>query len=580
MNTSNTSQSIKNTQHIYDLIGLCAEFGVKKAVVCPGSRCAPLLIGFGKHPKIETISITDERSAGFVGLGLSEATGNPVVLVCTSGTAAQNFAPALTEAFYQQVPLIVITADRPPEWIDQWDGQTIHQENLYRDHIKGSFIYDEDHVDVGLEALELAMEGATGPVHLNVPIREPFYPDSLNEIYFPTKHTKDTKRDFNKVDNAVWDEFEGLLNSSEKVMVLGGQILPNSELMELLNQLDVTVVGDVISNLHGVDGVIQSADLLFKHLLPTEHPPAPIGRAGTKDTEDFRPELLVTFGRSVISKNLKLFLREQKPKHHWHIGIGMVGDPFQSLTKIVEVDPVPFLKKWVGEIPTKHTKDTKSNNGYLSQLTQIQKDCYQNFNSILEESDFNYFSAVKKVVDQIPGNSVLHLGNSMPVRIANFIGINDSSIDVWCNRGTSGIDGVLSTAVGHALGSPDRKHTLIIGDLSFFYDRNGLWLNHAFPSNLQIVILNDSGGGIFNMIPGPSNQEGLIDLFTTPHNSTAKLTAEEFGLDYRTAISLEAIDGWKAGILEIFTDMKTNTKTFKRIATKAPRLKENFKKSL
>ena len=281
-----------------------------------------------------------------------------------------------------------------------------------------------------------------------------------------------------------------------------------------------------------------------------------------------------------ISKNLKLFLREQKPKHHWHIGIGMVGDPFQSLTKIVEVDPVPFLKKWVGEIPTKHTKDTKSNNGYLSQLTQIQKDCYQNFNSILEESDFNYFSAVKKVVDQIPGNSVLHLGNSMPVRIANFIGINDSSIDVWCNRGTSGIDGVLSTAVGHALGSPDRKHTLIIGDLSFFYDRNGLWLNHAFPSNLQIVILNDSGGGIFNMIPGPSNQEGLIDLFTTPHNSTAKLTAEEFGLDYRTAISLEAIDGWKAGILEIFTDMKTNTKTFKRIATKAPRLKENFKKSL
>jgi 2-succinyl-5-enolpyruvyl-6-hydroxy-3-cyclohexene-1-carboxylate synthase len=282
----------------------------------------------------------------------------------------------------------------------------------------------------------------------------------------------------------------------------------------------------------------------------------------------------------VVSKNLKLFLREQKPKHHWHIGIGMVGDPFRSLTKIVEVDPVPFFKKWVGEIPTKHTKDTKSNNGYLSQLTQIQKDCYQNFNSILDESEFNYFSAVREVMGQLPGNSVLHLGNSMPVRIANFIGINDSSIEVRCNRGTSGIDGVLSTAVGHALGSPDQKHTLIIGDLSFFYDRNGLWLNHAFPSNLQIMILNDRGGGIFNLIPGPSNQEGLTDLFTTPHNRTAEFTAEEFGLDYRTATSLEAIDGWKAGILEIFTDMKTNTETFKRIATKAPRLKENFKKSL
>ena len=163
----------------------------------------------------------------------------------------------------------------------------------------------------------------------------------------------------------------------------------------------------------------------------------------------------------------------------------------------------------------------------------------------------------------------------MPVRIANFIGINDSSIEVRCNRGTSGIDGVLSTAVGHALGSPEKNHTLIIGDLSFFYDRNGLWLNHSFPNNLQIVILNDRGGGIFNIIPGPSNQNGLTDLFTTPHNRTAELTAKEFGLDYRAATSLEAIDGWEAGILEIFTDMEINTKTFKRLTTETRRHREN-----
>jgi 2-succinyl-5-enolpyruvyl-6-hydroxy-3-cyclohexene-1-carboxylate synthase len=125
------SLAIQNTQHIYDLVGICAQFGVENAVVCPGSRCAPLLIGFGKHPDIETISITDERSAGFVGLGLAQQSGKPVVLACTSGTAALNFAPAVTEAFYQNVPLIVLTADRPPEWIDQWDGQTIHQEKIY-----------------------------------------------------------------------------------------------------------------------------------------------------------------------------------------------------------------------------------------------------------------------------------------------------------------------------------------------------------------------------------------------------------------------------------------------------------------
>jgi len=142
------SVAIKNTQHIYDLVGVCAGFGVEKAIVCPGSRCAPLLIGFGKHPDIETISVTDERSAGFIGLGLAQQSGKPVVLVCTSGTAAQNFTPAVTEAYYQNVPLIVLTGDRPPEWIDQWDGQTIRQKNLYIDHIKGSFTSLEDNTDV------------------------------------------------------------------------------------------------------------------------------------------------------------------------------------------------------------------------------------------------------------------------------------------------------------------------------------------------------------------------------------------------------------------------------------------------
>jgi 2-succinyl-5-enolpyruvyl-6-hydroxy-3-cyclohexene-1-carboxylate synthase len=159
----------------------------------------------------------------------------------------------------------------------------------------------------------------------------------------------------------------------------------------------------------------------------------------------------------------------------------------------------------------------------------------------------------------------------MPVRIANFIGIKESTIDIWCNRGTSGIDGVVSTAVGHALAEPNRKHTLIIGDLSFFYDRNGLWLNHEFPTNLQIVILNDSGGGIFNIITGPPKQNGLTNLFTTPHQRTAKLTAQEFNLTYRKITSLEEIDGWSSGILEIFTEMQNNMETFKRITTKARR---------
>ncbi|SVA22229.1 uncharacterized protein METZ01_LOCUS75083 [marine metagenome] len=548
------------------MVGLCAEYGVEKAVVSPGSRCAPLLIGFGRHPDIETISVTDERSAGFMGLGLAQQSGKPVVLVCTSGTAAQNFTPAVTEAYYQNVSLIVLTADRPSEWIDQWDGQTIRQKNIYIDHIKGNFVYDKKNTDVAEAALNLALEGGKGPVHLNIPIREPFYPESLDDNVLTTEIRRAQRKDkINKIENAVWIEFESILNSSDKVLVLGGQLEPNSELVELLKQLDVAVTGDVISNLHGVDGVIKSSDLIFK-----------------TDDESLMPDFLVTLGRSMISKNLKLYLRKHKPKVHWHIGLGMVGNPFQSLTKTVATSPEVFLKEWIekkqkNRLATKGTEIIKKLNdksAYFSSLLEQQKMVNEKLRSLLEESDFNYFSAVKKVIQGLPKNSVLHLGNSMPVRIANFIGLNDPTIDVWCNRGTSGIDGVLSTAVGHSLAEPNRKHTLIIGDLSFFYDRNGLWLNHEFPNNLQIVILNDSGGGIFNMIPGPSSQGDLTELFTTQHQRTAKLTAKEFNMNYQGASSIEEITGWESGILEIFTDMKTNTETFRKIATKAPRHEE------
>ena len=552
------SVAIKNTQHIYDLVGLCADIGVEKAVLCPGSRCAPLLIGFGKHPHIKTISITDERSAGFVGLGLAQQSGKPVVLVCTSGTAAQNFAPAVTEAFYQHVPLIVLTADRPPEWIDQWDGQTIHQENIYEPHMKGSFVFDEEHVDVCRDTLALALDGAKGPVHLNIPIREPFYPESLDDIVLTTETRRAQRKDkINKIENAVWIEFESILNSSDKVFVLGGQMEPNHELVELLNELDVPIIGDVISNLHGVEGIIRSADLLFKNV-----------------DESYSPYFLITFGRSVISKNLKLYLRKHKPKIHWHIGEGMVGDPFQSLTKIVEIPPTIFLKEWLTKFATDPQSKIKRQDGYFSLLSKVQNQVGDDLDSKLEKAEFNYFTVVQKIIQNLPENSVLHLGNSMPVRIVNFIGIQDPTIDVWCNRGTSGIDGVLSTAVGHSLAEPNRKHTLIIGDLSFFYDRNGLWLNHEFPTNLQIIILNDSGGGIFNMIPGPSSQGDLTELFTTQHQRTAKLTAKEFNMNYQSASSIEEITGWESGILEIFTDMKTNTETFRRITTKAPRHEE------
>jgi len=539
--------AIKNTQHIYDLVNLCAQYGVEKAVVCPGSRCAPLLIGFGKHPDIETISITDERSAGFIGLGIAQQSCSPVALVCTSGTAAQNFAPAVTEAYYQQVPLIVLTADRPAEWIDQWDGQTIHQKEMYKPHIVDSITYNKDDIELATHTFGYLYDDGGGPIHLNIPIDEPFYPENLDDITFNPVvmpiYGQPYVYEFMASD---WFLLEHELISAQKVMILGGQNEKDPYLIEELETLDIPIVGDVISNLHGIEGVINLSDLVFN-----------------LDNDSMAPDVLITFGRSIISKNLKLLLRKYPPKLHWHMGYGKVGDPFRSLTKTFEAHPIIFFNKW--KEWGIHMNDQTS---YQSELNKAQIEAGKKFHSTLDNSDFNYFSAVQKIIRNLPDHSILHLGNSMPVRIANFIGLNNPSIDVWCNRGTSGIDGVVSTAVGHALAESERKHTLIIGDLSFFYDRNGLWLNHDLPSNLQIVILNDGGGGIFNMIPGPSNQEGLTDLFTTPHNRTAELSAKEFGLAYSTASSLEEIHDWKPGILEIFTDMKTNTEIFNKIKNK------------
>ncbi len=541
------SVAIKNTQHIYDLVNLCAQYGVEKAVVCPGSRCAPLLIGFGKHPDIETISITDERSAGFIGLGIAQQSCSPVALVCTSGTAAQNFAPAVTEAYYQQVPLIVLTADRPAEWIDQWDGQTIHQKEMYKPHIVDSITYNKDDIELATHTFGYLYDDGGGPIHLNIPIDEPFYPENLDDITFNPVvmpiYGQPYVYEFMASD---WFLLDHELISAQKVMILGGQNEKDPYLIEELETLDIPIVGDVISNLHGIEVVINLSDLVFN-----------------LDNDSMAPDVLITFGRSIISKNLKLLLRKYPPKLHWHMGYGKVGDPFRSLTKTFEAHPIIFFNKW--KEWGIHMNDQTS---YQSKLNKTQIEAGKKFHSTLDNSDFNYFSAVQKIIRNLPDHSILHLGNSMPVRIANFIGLNNPSIDVWCNRGTSGIDGVVSTAVGHALAESERKHTLIIGDLSFFYDRNGLWLNHDLPSNLQIVILNDGGGGIFNMIPGPSNQEGLTDLFTTPHNRTAELSAKEFGLAYSTASSLEEIHDWKPGILEIFTDMKTNTEIFNKIKNK------------
>ena len=518
------SDSIKNTQHIYDLVELCACKGVRHAILCPGSRCAPLLIGFGKHKQIETISVTDERSAGFIGLGIAQQTNTPVVLVCTSGTAGQNFAPAVTEAVYQNVPLIVLTADRPPEWIDQWDGQTIHQETLYGEHIRAQLNFQSgaNALKQAESILDLALKPVAGPVHFNIPISKPFYPQELQEVVFPTLNIAIPPESKTKILEETWVALEALLQISNKLLVMAGQQRLDEALIVDISQLNLPLIGDLLSNVQASNYAIHATDIYFD-----------------VENNNLQPDFLITIGRSVITENLKKYFRQYKPKHHWHIGIGMVGDPFQSLSYIVQTDPAIFFKEWL-----KRRLKTKSQTNWKKQLNQRYQQVHTHVSSCIGDDSLNQFTAIQAIINALPDeHTALHLGNSLPVRVANYIDLHkEKSAEVFSNRGTSGIDGTLSTAVGHALAQADILHILIIGDLAFFYDRNGLWLNHSFPSNLKIIVINNVGGGIFSLLPGPSNQEDLFSLFSTPHNRSVKLAAEEFSLKYFLANSLPTLE--------------------------------------
>ncbi len=548
------SDAIKNTRHIYDLVELCACKGVRHAVLCPGSRCAPLLIGFGKHAQIKSLSVTDERSAGFIGLGLAQQTNAPVVLVCTSGTAGQNFAPAVTEAFYQNTALIVLTADRPPEWIDQWDGQTIHQQTLYGDHLRARLDFQAgmDAMRQAETVLDRAILPVAGPVHLNIPIHKPFYPQGLDEVRFPALDAAPPSRPAEEIPESDWAALEAILQTAERVLIVAGQQQPDEKLLSLIARLDLPLLGDVTSNIHPHAEAIQSAALFF-------------------DSNDgsLQPDFLITIGRSVISEDLKQHFRRHKPMHHWHIGKGMVGNPFQSLSQIVPAGPCGFFQAWL-----ERSLKLREQCAWQGQLKQRDRQLRTHLSNALQCDSLNQFVAIKMILDALPAcKNALHLGNSMPVRVANMVGLDRPEPEVWSNRGTCGIEGALSTAVGHALAQPGQLHTLIIGDLAFFYDRNGLWLNQALPANLKIIVMNNRGGGIFRLLPGPSDQSELFDLFATPHQRSVELAASEFSLNYFRADSLPELKNIlpsflalpKSAVLEIPICTNEDERMFYRI---------------
>lgn len=572
-------------QPIVNIAEICAQKGIKNFVLSPGSRCAPLTIALVRHPAIKTYTISDERSAAFIGLGIAQQTKNLVGLVCTSGSAGLNYFPAVAEAYYQEIPLLILTADRPPEWLNQQDGQTLHQYEVYGKHVKGSFQLTADYTHADSvwfiertinEAINLANAFPQGPVHVNVPIREPFYPN-INENVSFDKHVKiiENITSTKILSQEIWQTLTKLWEQFDKKLIVVGQHDFDPTLLKALKNLQesvkIPVIGDVLANIYPLPTSIGGHDVFL------------MGKNEVLK-QNLQPDLLITCGKSILSKNLKNFLRNSKPQQHWHIQMeGNVADSFQTLTHILPVKSNYFFQQILEEINLKNEIINEAQIDYCNLWRKEEgkaKQYLQQFFNPSSSEIFSEFEAVKIVLDQLPESSILHLANSMPVRYANMIGLEkEKNIEIFANRGTSGIDGSTSTAMGAAL-MTEKIVTLITGDVAFFYDNNAFWHNYL-PKNLRIILLNNHGGGIFRILEGSGSQPELAEYFETSQKLTAENLAKSHGMSYfkvEDALSLQnTLNHFfeqkdQPQLLEITTESIKNTEIFKKFKSEVQNL--------
>ncbi|MEJ1240146.1 2-succinyl-5-enolpyruvyl-6-hydroxy-3-cyclohexene-1-carboxylic-acid synthase [Chryseolinea sp. T2] len=542
-------------QPIYDIAALCSSRQLRHAVLCPGSRNAPLILAFSRHPDIHCLSISDERSAAFIALGISQQVDVPAVIVSTSGSAAFNFAPAVAEAYFAQIPLLVLTADRPTEWVGQQDGQTIHQQDIFGKHVKRSFQLPQeyDHADnywainrMVNEAISLTQQEPRGPVHINVPLREPLYPGNEKTEYSSSIRVMSEVSGSSGIDSNVAAKVFKKLSEAKSILLVSGQQTSGelrTTVFEVSRRFHIPLIGDALSNLHGADATIQHADLF-------------LGAASPDVLRSLQPDLLITIGEGTLSKNLKLFLRSHKAAEHWHIQeAGNVADTFQSVTDVLRVSAGSFFR-FLSEMTLPPLFDLNSQIAYEKRWTNEEQRTVQLLNSFFPQSELGEAEVVLNLLRGLPPSCNVHLANSMSVRYAAHAGLISSQpgVRVYSNRGTSGIDGCTSTAVGHALTS-NVPNILITGDMAFFYDRNAFWHNYPLP-NLHILLLNNHGGGIFKMIDGPGNIAELDEFLVTRQPLTAKKLCEEFGFEYSELDSRRKMSNAIKDLLEPSTKTK------------------------
>ncbi len=466
-----------NKENVNILTALLVAHGIHHAVVCPGSRNAAIVHNLNECPDIACYPVTDERSAGFYALGMTQALNEPVAVCVTSGTALLNLAPAVAEAYYQHRPLVVISADRPQQWIDQLDGQTLPQTDALGRFVRRAVSLPEPHnAETRWYCNRLVNEALIekhAPIHINVPITEPLFQFSTPQL--PVER----KIDFLPAGatNITLTHICRMFLQAKRPMLIAGQ--PMNPLMD--------------------EAVVQ------------------IG-----DDESYVPDFVLYTGGSIVSKRLKHFLR--KAKESWVVNReGEVTDTFMNLTNVIQADPEvvadlirfnleemphPFVQKW---------------EALLAEIRQKVEE---------EEPAYSQAAAVKYFEKQ-RGENIVHYANSMAIRLANIY----SKTPVYCNRGVNGIEGSLSTAAGFSVVA-DEMVFCVIGDLSFFYDQNALW-NQNLRGNFRILLLNNGKGGIFDMLPGLEQSPARDKYVSAEHPAKAEGICQQNNVGYRRAENME-----------------------------------------
>jgi len=536
-------------KNIQALVEVCRIKGIRHVVFSPGSRSAPLVIGFSQVREITCTVIPDERVAGFFALGIAQQSHQPVAVVCTSGTAVLNLAPAICEAYYQQVPLLILTADRPADYIGIGENQAIIQTGIFSNYIRSSYTLPEaahEAAKVTAEAIDLATLGYGAPIHINIPLREPLYGTSSESL---------TDFSVHKIAPQTLPAASAIPLSARN-MIICGMHRADEQLLKAIQRLsqrdDMVVVAEPLSNMPAAN-VVKNPDGALVLLKEAEY-------------AAYAPDTIITIGAQIVSKRLRQFLRWAAPAHHYHISTdrgewnGLGAKQYQHIVG----DATIFLSALF---------DTKYTPTEYSLLWQaLNKKAIALTEQYAAGAGFSDLSVFHQLIGSFPDKANVHYGNSSPVRYGGFFG-HRASLVIHSNRGTSGIDGCVSTAAGAAFQS-GRLTICVVGDVSFLYDSNALW-NNALSPHLRIIVINNGGGSIFRLIEGPGRVEGFEKFFETKHDLSAEYLAQMYQVPYyfcQRADELDFVLGQfykpqkanRPAILEIKTDAATSEKVYKQ----------------